>query len=185
MSDPLSEREITEALSDLDFLGGRLRGVLALAGRLRDVQALMATERDLRAGIADLQQHADAARAVIESARIAQVMLDGIEAELERHRAVAQAEAARIIEEALTAAQAIVDRSTAAAAHVADGARAEAARIIQEGRAKADAEAQRHEADVRKRHAQIASLDNDITNRSIERQRINATLDDLRARLGA
>jgi cell division septum initiation protein DivIVA len=173
-TDPLTEGELAAAIQQAEWFAVRLRGLFALAKKSRQLLGLLGAEREKRQILADLDQRAAALREVVATADAAQARLDGISAELERHRATAEAEAKRI-----------TDAAHAAAHDIVENAQTQAAKTIAEGCSTAAAEAERQAGEARERQQDIERLDVEIAARRTERDGINRAITELRASIGA
>jgi hypothetical protein len=171
---PLTSHEIMAAVQNLEFFAARLKGVLAMSDKLKEVAGLLNVEHERRQILDDLDRQADAVRAIIATRDAAQGRLDGIQGELERHHAAAEAEAEKII-----------GTSWVEARRITGAAEAEAAKIIADAQSAAAAEASRQAAIARDRQAQLDRLAAEITARQVEHDGIAQAIAELRARIGA
>jgi chromosome segregation ATPase len=178
--DPSLSGDLRAAVHDLEWLGNRFRGLLALSAKAERLVAVMDDEDILRRRNEDLRRQAEPIKELIASADHVQRRLDEANAELARHRDNMEEARKRVLEEAGAAAESII----------ADG-RAEAEKIIADGRAKAATEAEGQTAEARRRQKTLDGLNTEIVTRNAEiarRQeeldRINAEIAKLRAKIG-
>jgi hypothetical protein len=171
---PLASADLQHAVKDLQRFDMWFRGILALAQKAEQLGSLLNQEQELRKSIGGLQLKVEQVKALIAGGDAAQQRLDNINAELARH------DAAMNSERELTHRRARADAEC-----VLVGARAKAETIIAEAKAKAEEEAQRQTADADLHANAMRVLDESITERRTELDRINKHIVELRAKIGA
>jgi hypothetical protein len=182
MTEPTAEKEITAiqvdaAVANLDFFALRLKGIIDLAGRFKALAPLLHHQDELRNRLATLRRQIDetGAEAAEKNAAAAESKrrLDGIDAELARHKAAMDSER-----------QLVLQRAQADADSILAGARAKAETIVAEANAKAEEEAQRQAADVDRHTNAMRAVDESVAERRSELDRINRVIAELRAKIG-
>jgi DNA repair exonuclease SbcCD ATPase subunit len=178
---PITANELRQATEQIQMLGSMFSGLLALAGRTEQLGRILNDEQQIRRRNEELRREAEPVKELIASADAAQRRLDGVNAEIARHRANMEEKRKAALEEARIAAEGIV----------ADG-RAAADKLLADARATAAAEAEVQAAEAGQRQATIDELDaeiatrnTEIANRQSELDRIKTHITELRAKIGA
>jgi chromosome segregation ATPase len=171
---PLASADLQHAIKDLHRIDMWFRGIFALAQKADQVAPLLNHEQELRKSIDRLQLEVEQLKALIAGGDAAQRRLDNINAELARHDAAMNSERERTHQRARADAESILV-----------GARAKAETIVAEAKARAEEEAQRHAADADLHANAMRVLDESITERRTELDRINKHIVELRAKIGA
>jgi cell division septum initiation protein DivIVA len=145
----------------------RNRARFALAERLNSLKNLLTQEEVIKARVADL--HRQAAKLAERHEEVA-----GLDAEISRRRAAAEAEADIIRRRGHGDAEVIITNAKAAGEIIVD-------------KAKDDAEqaAARAAEELRRRSDDIAALDTAVAEKQAELDRINRAIVDLRRKIGA
>ena len=186
MTEPAAEREITAtevdaAVANLDFFALRLKGIIDLAGRFKALGPLLHNQDELRSKLSTLRRQVEetSAEAAEKNAAAAESKrrLDGIDAEIARHKAAMDSER-----------QGVLQRAQADADSILAGARAKAETIVAEAEAKAEGkaeqEAKRLAADADRHTNAMRAVDESIAERRSELDRINRVIAELRAKIG-
>jgi hypothetical protein len=170
----ISDAELHDAVTNLEFIAVRFKGIMALAEKMKTLRAMIADEREIRERLAGLYREQDAVTHVVAQGDAAQARLDGIEGELAQHRAAMEAERIKTIE-----------ATHAAASDVMAEGRARAAKLLEDGRAEATRQAEHDAAEAGLRRSEIESLDAEIGKRQAELAHINNAIAAALEKIGA
>jgi hypothetical protein len=178
---PITAGELSRATEEIQMLGRVFEGLFALAGKTEQLGRLLRDEQTIRARNESLRREAEPIKELIATADAAQRRLDGMNAEMARHRANVEDIRKAALEDARLVAEGIVAEGRAAAEKLLEDARATASAEAKEQAA----EARRRQAKIDKLDTEIAARDTEIADRQSELDRINSHIAELRAKIGA
>jgi cell division septum initiation protein DivIVA len=145
----------------------RNRARFALAERLNSLKNLLTQEEAIKARVADLQHQAATLAERHEE-------VAGLDAEIARRKAAAQADGEAILRQARADGESIVNN-----------ARATGEIIVNKAKEDAEQVAVRAAEELRRRSDDIAALDTAVAEKQAELDRINRAIVDLRRKIGA